>query len=38
MGTLRAILDSKWNEAMNMENYLNFSDFSDFAFSWLNTF
>jgi len=39
MGTLRAILDSKWNEAMmTTEDPRMFSDFSDFTISWLSTF
>ncbi|EAS06721.2 hypothetical protein TTHERM_00688610 (macronuclear) [Tetrahymena thermophila SB210] len=38
MGQLRGILDSKWNEAVSIENYQSFSDFCDFTYSWLTTF
>lgn len=37
LGTLRGILDSKYNEFMVMESN-NYSHFADFVFSWLGKF
>ena len=38
IGTIRAIMDSKFNEFMLASDYRNLSRFPDFVYSWLGTF
>lgn len=37
-GTLRAIMDAKYNEYLFFDNYSHASHFVDFAYSWLSNF
>lgn len=38
MGTVRGILDSKYNEFMLSDDTRQYSHFADFVFSWLGKF